>query len=739
MVKKLQRSGPGFVRTKVDGPATKPESKPERLARLEAQRTAREIGDQNKLTGVDTTKGAAVSESQFVGPMRKAAKVEGLPKKENAKYDFVFAGGGTAACVAAARMAERGLKVLIIEGGKDAKVADPNAVDPIEMQLPAGHGAASESPRIAVGGNSYMVKHFSDDAENAKDVNYSKKEGGFLYPRGEKIGGSGNMNAMIYVRPDDVDWDIIAAATGNPRWSSQSMKKIYTRIEKAEYRPILRKIHQIGKFLKIKALQNPHGLGQDGWLDLNRPSPKILLGDRSLLKMVWETAWTGMKQGTINQAITRLFNALDPNDEASNMTPGAVITPLAVTSDGRRAGPRKRLFEARAEHPDLIHIKDGCKVDMVLTDANNDAVGVRYRDADGKVHDVGTREGVIVACGAYETPAVMMRSGFGRKEDLEALGIACKADLRGMGEGLSDRYEYSHVFRLKKPLETLKNLQEPLRMVNELAQKNGGSEVTKIEIEEAAKNSPAIKKWLDGDGGALASNGAVIAFQAKSDPKMDDPDLYFFLVPGDFHGYHRKYSEEAGADANLMSMVILHENKTDQQGSVKLDPNDIHAKPLINFKYHGEEGSDEDDRLPLARGIVNIGRPLLESFGDIVDTEVWPGPQFKTIEQVAEKIGHGTWGHHANHTARMGDPSDPMTVVDGDLAVKGATNLYIADAAVLHNPGSFIVSSVMSVGEVMADIAEKKHEQRVEAGGFLGLNAVLASQLKLAKDREFNK
>lgn len=735
MVKVRQTGGPSFSRTQAEGPAVR-ESKKDQLARLDDKRSSQDITSQAKLTGATTSAvGQTTGLTTRVRKMAPPAKIDGLPKKEDAKFDHIFIGGGTAACAAAARMSENGLKVLVLEGGKDAAVKDPKIKDPIESQIPAAHAIASVSPRLTVDGKSYKVQHFSDDGENAKDVNYDPKAKGVLYPRGEKIGGSFNVNATIWVRPDDVDWNILASATGNPRWSAENMKPIFNRIESAEYRPILRKLHQLGKLLGIKKLQNPHGLGQDGWLSINRPSPKLLLGDKQLLKMVWEIGKFGVKDlGPIGERFNRLVNSLDPNDAATNMTEGLVITPLAMDSEGRRSNPRHRLFDARAKNPDNIEIRDDCKVEKVLLDKNNDAVGVRYRNAEGKAVDVGTRSGVIVSCGAFETPAVLQRSGIGNKADLESMGIACRVNSPGVGEGLSDRYEYSQVFELREPLKTLTDLQAPLKIISQMS-KEGAHDVTQIELEEAAKKSPAIKDWMEGNGGALASNGALIAFQAKSSPDMDDPDLYFFLVPGDFHGYHDDYADEAAAASKLMSLVILHENKTDQQGTVKLNKDDPTGPPQINFKYHAEEGHEEDDRLPLARGIVNIGRPLVEAFGDLVVKEVWPGPQHQSIEQVAEKIGHGTWGHHANHTARMGDPSDPMTVVNGDLEVLGATNLYVADASVVHNPGSFIVSSVVAVGEVMADIAvEKKQVADAEAAkSGIGVMGLLSRQIVSAR------
>jgi choline dehydrogenase len=643
-------------------------------------------------------------------PRARAAKAsavaDALPSKADAKYDYVFVGAGTAAAVAAARMAEAGLKVLLLEAGGDAKVANPSAVEPLESQIPAAHGIASESKNLAVGGTSYKVQHRSDDAKNAQDPNYDPATKGVLYPRGEGVGGSSRMNAMIYVRPDREDFNIIAEATGDARWKWDNVEKLLQRIEKVEYRPELKAIHDLGKALRLKKLQNPHGLGFDGWLHLNRPVPLSLAGDKQLLKMVWETTKFSMSNlGSIGDRLTRMANLFDPNDSKVMGTEGMTLTPLAVTSDGRRTGARARLMEARAEHPDKIEIRDGAQVEKVLLDDNNEARGVRYTDKAGKVHDIGARQGVIIAAGAFESPAVLKRSGVGTAAELAPLGITPKVELPGTGEGLSDRYEYGYVFQLKEPLETLTALTPPLALVSQLAAQG----VTKVEdIEAAAASSPALREWLDGKKTALSTNGVIAAFQAKSTPDLKEPDLYMFLVPGDFHGYHDGYAKGATADPRLMTLVMLHENKSDAKGSVKLDPANPRGKPKIDFTYHEEESTKVDDRLPLANAVLRFARPLLAAYGDIVEREVLPGPELKSLEQVAEKIGRGTWGHHANHSARIGNPTDSMTVVGGDLGVLGTRGLYVADASVLHNPGPFIVSSVMVVGEQMADIAIEK-------------------------------
>src|SRR5262249_29180014 len=91
-----------------------------------------------------------------------------------------------------------------------------------------------------------------------------------------------------------------------------------------------------------------------------------------------------------------------------------------------------------------------------------DAPADRVLGADGRATGVGVRPGgrerlveastVVLACGAYGTPAVLLRSGVGPAEELRALGISVAADVPAVGRGLLDhpcvhvRFEHTAAF-----------------------------------------------------------------------------------------------------------------------------------------------------------------------------------------------------------------------------------------------------------------------------------------------------
>ena len=127
----------------------------------------------------------------------------------------------------AARLAEEGKRVILLEAGGDPRPeAEWDAPErlPLDYDVPAFHGLASEHPALAW---NFFVRHYQDDARQRRDQKLTtdprSHEEGIFYPRAGTLGGCTAHNAMIFVCPHNADWDAIAKLTGDSSWSSVNM------------------------------------------------------------------------------------------------------------------------------------------------------------------------------------------------------------------------------------------------------------------------------------------------------------------------------------------------------------------------------------------------------------------------------------------------------------------------------------------------------------------------------------
>jgi choline dehydrogenase len=593
-------------------------------------------------------------------------------QKSESQYDYIVVGSGAGGAPAAARLAEQGFRVLVLEQGEDK---------PCEVvDVPLLAGAASLDKAAAT---TYYVQHYADLERAKKDPKYEEGKG-IVYPRGTgRIGGSTQVNVMVWVRVDDADWDYCAHVTGDSFWRAQNMRQILQLVERCRYRPVLRGLHLLGTWLGIDALRNRRGHGFDGYVETTRAKISLVFKDLQLLRISLLAGWYSLRLGSIGNQLKRLLMSFDPNDDRAQGTEGLALTPLTVTKQGRRGSVRTRLLDVWKKYPERLEIRRGASVrHLVLNDQGTAAVGVRYSLPDGTEHTEPVGKEVILAAGAFETPAILMRSGIGPRStptEEAKTGIKVKIDRPGVGQHLHDRYEIGVITEMRRNFALLDGV--------------------------TFKPNPADRhyaEWLASGSGVYATNGVVIGFQMKSDPALPDPDLYIFCLPCAIRGYEKDYFAKAVAKPNMCTWLVLHENKGDKEGSVTLNTQDPNGQPVINFRYHAEDPQNPNDSRPLVVG-VKAAREVIKSYDKLVRNEVWPGAHVRGDDALRAAIESNSWGHHANGSARMGRNDDPMAVVDGDLRVIGTRNIRIADASVFpRSPGSFIVSAVVQVGEAAA-------------------------------------
>lgn len=357
-------------------------------------------------------------------------------------FDFIIVGAGSAGCILANRLSECGkYSVLLLEaGGRD---------NSYWLKIPVGFARTYYNP-------DYNWMYYSEPE--------AQMAGRSLYaPRGKVVGGSGNINAMIYVRGQASDFDDWEAA-GNPGWS---------------YRDLL------PYFKKLEA----HPLG-----DTSYHSSKGLIGI------------TQMKHGAhpicqdYLQACKELGYPLNDDFNGASFE-GAGIYEANIRK-GKRDSSGYAYLHPALKRPNLT-LECNAQAEQILFDQDKRAAGVAVMQ-NGLRRVFNANKEVILAAGAVDSPKLLQLSGVADAELLAAHGIPLVQHLPGVGKNLQDHLCVSFYFKANK-----KTLNDELGSL--LGQAKAG-------IQYLFKRSGPL---------AMSVNQAGGFFKGSADEKHPNLQLYF--------------------------------------------------------------------------------------------------------------------------------------------------------------------------------------------------------------------
>ena len=317
--------------------------------------------------------------------------------------------------------------------------------------------------------------------------------------------------------------------------------------------------------------------------------------------------------------------------------------------DGIRLSSSVAYLHPLSRLPSNLQVLTGAPARRILFDESRNAVGVL---TDRGL--VEARREIVVACGAFDSPKLLLLSGVGPAAQLGGLGIPVVADRPGVGEHLLDHPEGVVVYESGRP------------------------------VPDATANF-----W-------------DIGLFAKSSASEPHPDImcHFGLVPFDMNTKLLGYPTAPHGFS-----ITPNVPRSRSQGVVRLRSADPRDPPSIDFRYYTDpEGYDERILLAgvkLARRVA--AQPALQAW---IERELAPGPALQSDGELSEYARlTGNTVYHPAGTCRMGDPSDPQAVVDPLLRVLGVQRLRIADASIFPSMTSVNpATTIMAIGERCADL-----------------------------------
>jgi choline dehydrogenase-like flavoprotein len=543
-------------------------------------------------------------------------------------FDYIIIGGGSAGCVLASRLTENPtIKVALLEAGP----ADSSVL----IHCPAGLALLAQT------------KQANWAFKTTPQAGLNGRQG--YQPRGKVLGGSSSINAMVYARGHQSDYDHWAAQ-GNPGWSYADVLPYFKKAENNERTFEVKdaEFHGKGGPLNVMDLRSPNKFGPifvEAGKQAGHPENKDFNGAEQHGVGMFQVTHKGGERWSAAKGYLTPYIA--PNLARPNLT---VITHAHTT---------RILLEGKR------------------------AVGVEYRHGN-ELKQIKASQEVLLCAGALQSPQILMLSGIGPTAELQKHGIAVVHDLPGVGENLHDHIDVVQVVHAPH----LKDL-------------------FGVSISGLLQAVKGIFEWRKHRTGMLTTNFAEAGGFIKTSPEEAVPDLQFHFVIGKLVDHGRKPTFGHGYSCHVCLM------RPKSRGRLTLANADPMAAPLIdpNFLADAEDMRRMVQGFKQMRTVLS--QPALAGYRGQELATTANATTDEQIEAVIRSYGDTIYHPvgTCRMGPLQGAQANPLNVVDSELRVHGMLSLRVVDASIMPRIVAGNTNApVIMVAEKAADMIKAMHQ-----------------------------
>jgi len=479
----------------------------------------------------------------------------------NASYDHIILGAGAAGCVLARRLIDAGRRVLLVESG------------PLRRR---------HSNVDSVGGFTNLWNSALDWAlTTVPQVGLANRQ--ITINQGRLVGGSSAINAMMYVRCHSGDYHNLQQRCGS-LWNAERIQSSFAKLE--------------------NYIDGPSDFRyQSGLMSVrNCPDPRSY-------SAVFQRA-----------AVELGYHGDDWDYNGPVQENGAGPLQFNISVDGRRHSAFNAYLEPILSNP-LLTLFSDCSAHHLLYRDNRHVTGVSLLNDRGESIDVYCDHDVVVACGALQSPQLLLRSGLGPASALTAAGIPVRADLPMVGQQLQDHLQLPIIYALTKPLP-----------------------------------EPEIL------------TGNVLFLNLNNNSLHGAPDLQLNFTPASPQPL-QQFLPPLGGPVMIFLPILVQPRS---QGEVRIHP-DQHCSIDPGYLSDPSDLTVLDKAIQVVRSMV-----ATSAMQDLVTSELLPADQ--NSEQFIRSNASTLW--HPVGTCAMGRDTQ-NSVVDAHLRVHGIHGLRVVDASVI--------------------------------------------------------